>query len=309
MRSRSPRAVTRAPCWRPPGSVTRSSSRWTRSNRSASVRTSDAGRRGGAEQPDALAGLAKEEGIGVLMTGHVTKDGDLAGPRALEHAVDVVLLFEGDAGPVPALSGGKNRFGAEGESAWFEMAPDGPTRSIPRVSWSRASGSPARPSRPHGGEEGARRRGAGTDGVGRRAGPPSDDGSGRPAVPADGGRARSRRRLPARPGGAVSAQRPVGSGSTIRPPTRRRGRPRVGGDRGAHAGRGRVRGEVSLTGLCDRSPACRSGSPRPRPQAAHGSSGRQPRDAAASASTPCVTYRRPCRGRTTARVTAQRRAS
>ena len=39
---------------------------------------------------DALVGLAKEEGIAVILTGHVTKDGDLAGPRTLEHAVDVV---------------------------------------------------------------------------------------------------------------------------------------------------------------------------------------------------------------------------
>ena len=69
---------------------------------------------------DALVGMAKEEGIAVLMTGHVTKDGDLAGPRALEHAV------EGEArSGSRVLSGGKNRFGAEGESAWFEMAPDG----------------------------------------------------------------------------------------------------------------------------------------------------------------------------------------
>ena len=75
---------------------------------------------------DALVGMAKEEGITVVMTGHVTKDGDLAGPRALEHAVDVVLLFEGDArSGLRVLSGGKNRFGAEGESAWFEMGADG----------------------------------------------------------------------------------------------------------------------------------------------------------------------------------------
>ena len=45
---------------------------------------------------DALVGLAKAEGISVLVTGHVTKVGDLAGPRTLEHAVDVVLAFEGD---------------------------------------------------------------------------------------------------------------------------------------------------------------------------------------------------------------------
>lgn len=75
---------------------------------------------------DALVGLAKEEGIAVLLTGHVTKDGDLAGPRTLEHAVDVVLSFEGDArSGLRVLSGGKNRFGLEGESAWFEMGERG----------------------------------------------------------------------------------------------------------------------------------------------------------------------------------------
>jgi DNA repair protein RadA/Sms len=75
---------------------------------------------------DALVGMAKEQGIAVVMTGHVTKDGDLAGPRALEHAVDVVLMFEGDArSGLRVLSGAKNRFGAEGESAWFEMRADG----------------------------------------------------------------------------------------------------------------------------------------------------------------------------------------
>jgi DNA repair protein RadA/Sms len=75
---------------------------------------------------DALVGLAKAEGICVLLTGHVTKDGDLAGPRALEHAVDVVLAFDGDPrSGLRVLSGGKNRFGAEGEVAWFEMTPSG----------------------------------------------------------------------------------------------------------------------------------------------------------------------------------------
>jgi DNA repair protein RadA/Sms len=75
---------------------------------------------------DALVGLAKSEGIAVLLTGHVTKDGDLAGPRALEHAVDVVLTFDGDArSGLRVLAGGKNRYGAEGESAWFEMSAEG----------------------------------------------------------------------------------------------------------------------------------------------------------------------------------------
>jgi DNA repair protein RadA/Sms len=75
---------------------------------------------------DALVGLAKADGIAVILTGHVTKVGDLAGPRALEHAVDVVLTFEGDPrSGLRVLTGGKNRFGAEGETAWFEMRTDG----------------------------------------------------------------------------------------------------------------------------------------------------------------------------------------
>ncbi len=75
---------------------------------------------------DALVGLAKAEGITVLLTGHVTKDGDLAGPRALEHAVDVVLSFDGDSrSGLRVLAGGKNRFGSEGETAWFEMEASG----------------------------------------------------------------------------------------------------------------------------------------------------------------------------------------
>jgi DNA repair protein RadA/Sms len=75
---------------------------------------------------DALVGLAKAEGIAVLLAGHVTKEGDVAGPRALEHAVDVVLTFDGDPrSELRVLTGGKNRFGAEGEVAWFEMTGAG----------------------------------------------------------------------------------------------------------------------------------------------------------------------------------------
>ncbi len=71
---------------------------------------------------DALVGLAKSREIAVLLAGHVTKDGDLAGPRTLEHSVDVVLSFEGDPrSGLRMLSAGKNRFGSEGEVAWFEM--------------------------------------------------------------------------------------------------------------------------------------------------------------------------------------------
>jgi DNA repair protein RadA/Sms len=75
---------------------------------------------------DALVGLAKAEGMAVVLVGQVTKDGDLAGPRTLEHAVDVVCSFDADrAAGLRVLSGGKNRFGPEGELAWFEMAPNG----------------------------------------------------------------------------------------------------------------------------------------------------------------------------------------
>jgi DNA repair protein RadA/Sms len=91
-----------------------------------------------------LVGLAKAEGITTLLTGHVTKDGDLAGPRALEHAVDVVLAFDGDArSGLRVLSGGKNRFGAEGETAWFEMNAHGLREIDPTgllVSGERAAG-------------------------------------------------------------------------------------------------------------------------------------------------------------------------
>lgn len=75
---------------------------------------------------DALVGLAKAEGMAVLLAGHVTKDGDVAGPRTLEHAVDVVLTFDGDArSGLRMLTGGKNRFGPEGEVAWLEMTAGG----------------------------------------------------------------------------------------------------------------------------------------------------------------------------------------
>jgi DNA repair protein RadA/Sms len=75
---------------------------------------------------DALVDLAKGEGISVILAGQVTKDGDLAGPRTLEHAVDAVCSFDGDPSTgLRVLTGRKNRFGPEGEVAWFEMASDG----------------------------------------------------------------------------------------------------------------------------------------------------------------------------------------
>jgi DNA repair protein RadA/Sms len=71
-------------------------------------------------------GLAKEQGVTVLLIGHVTKDGELAGPRTLEHAVDAVLTFEGEPrSGLRVLAAGKNRFGQEGEVAWFDMVQSG----------------------------------------------------------------------------------------------------------------------------------------------------------------------------------------
>jgi DNA repair protein RadA/Sms len=73
-----------------------------------------------------LMQLAKQAGITVLTIGHVTKDGDLAGPRLLEHMVDTVLQFEGDEGmQYRLLRGLKNRFGATNEIGVFEMTGNG----------------------------------------------------------------------------------------------------------------------------------------------------------------------------------------
>jgi len=69
---------------------------------------------------------AKATGRSVLLVGHVTKGGQLAGPRTLEHAVDTVIYFEGDANPpFRVLRAEKNRFGATGELALFEMTGEG----------------------------------------------------------------------------------------------------------------------------------------------------------------------------------------
>jgi DNA repair protein RadA/Sms len=91
---------------------------------------------------DALVGLAKSEQVSVLLTGHVTKDGDVAGPRTLEHAVDVVLTFDGDPrSGLRMVTGGKNRFGAEGEVAWLEMTGAG-LREIDPVGLTSEEGEP-----------------------------------------------------------------------------------------------------------------------------------------------------------------------
>ena len=73
-----------------------------------------------------LALLAKQTGTTVLIVGHVTKEGQLAGPKLLEHLVDVVLAFEGDRHHRHRiLRGVKNRFGSTHEIGLFQMTGDG----------------------------------------------------------------------------------------------------------------------------------------------------------------------------------------
>ena len=69
---------------------------------------------------------AKNSGTAVIIVGHVTKEGTLAGPKVLEHLVDVVLNFEGDRyGGFKTIRAVKNRFGSTTEVAIFEMASEG----------------------------------------------------------------------------------------------------------------------------------------------------------------------------------------
>jgi len=73
-----------------------------------------------------LIKLAKRKGFPVLLVGHVTKDGQIAGPRVLEHMVDTVLYFEGERGhQFRILRAVKNRFGATDEIGVFEMSDAG----------------------------------------------------------------------------------------------------------------------------------------------------------------------------------------
>lgn len=78
-----------------------------------------------------LVELAKTRGIALFLIGHVTKDGALAGPKVLEHLVDTVLSFEGDAAAAfRMVRASKNRFGPAHEMAVFEMVREG-LRQVP----------------------------------------------------------------------------------------------------------------------------------------------------------------------------------
>ena len=73
-----------------------------------------------------LLKYAKSTGTSIFIIGHITKDGTIAGPKVLEHIVDVVLQFEGDSNNVyRILRGIKNRFGATFEIGVFEMLDSG----------------------------------------------------------------------------------------------------------------------------------------------------------------------------------------
>lgn len=73
-----------------------------------------------------LMKLAKDEGIAILLIGHVTKDGEIAGPKVLEHIVDAVIQFEGEKNyAFRILRAKKNRFGAVNEIGVFEMSEKG----------------------------------------------------------------------------------------------------------------------------------------------------------------------------------------
>jgi DNA repair protein RadA/Sms len=76
----------------------------------------------------ALVSAAKQRGMAAMLVGHVTKDGNVAGPRVLEHLVDVVLHFEGDRhSSLRLVRGMKNRFGPADEVGCFEMHEGGIT--------------------------------------------------------------------------------------------------------------------------------------------------------------------------------------
>ncbi len=105
-----------------------------------------------------LVRYAKTKGVAILLVGHVTKDGQLAGPRVMEHMVDAVLSFEGDrAGQFRILRGIKNRFGATDEIGVFEMSESGLIEvANPSALFLAARGEPASGSVVFAGVEGTR---------------------------------------------------------------------------------------------------------------------------------------------------------
>ena len=95
------------------------------------------------ESTGVLLQIAKGLGVSVFIVGHVTKDGNVAGPRVLEHMVDTVLYFEGDRhASYRILRGVKNRFGSTNEIGVFEMREEG-LAEVPNPSEFMLEGRPA----------------------------------------------------------------------------------------------------------------------------------------------------------------------
>lgn len=89
-----------------------------------------------------LLRIAKSLMVPIVLVGHVTKDGTLAGPRVLEHMVDTVIYFEGEnSGPFRMIRAVKNRFGSTGELGFFEMTDKG-LREVENASTLLLSGRP-----------------------------------------------------------------------------------------------------------------------------------------------------------------------
>ena len=98
------------------------------------------------EVADRITRLAKARGIAVLLVGHVTKEGALAGPRVLEHLVDCVLQFEGERERTyRTLRALKNRFGSTNEVGVFEMRQGGLVEVAGRLARASSARRRARP--------------------------------------------------------------------------------------------------------------------------------------------------------------------
>jgi len=90
----------------------------------------------------AMMQLSKQQGITVFVVGHINKDGNIAGPKVLEHMVDCVLYFEGDPNTAyRLLRAAKNRFGSTNEIGVFEMGDKG-LREVPNPSQMLLDGRP-----------------------------------------------------------------------------------------------------------------------------------------------------------------------
>ena len=90
----------------------------------------------------ALLQLSKSEGLTVFVVGHINKDGNIAGPKVLEHMVDCVMYFEGDPNTsYRLLRAAKNRFGSTNEIGVFEMVDTG-LREVPNPSQMLLEGRP-----------------------------------------------------------------------------------------------------------------------------------------------------------------------